>query len=277
MLGIPIDYYAMVDLEGFARFINAIGGVTVTVTERLPIGGLIADGTRVRRVGYIEPGTQKLAARRRCGTPGPGADSTDYDRMIRQRCLIGAMVRQAEPLTVLKHFQELASATKRLAQTDIPRSVLPDMITLGERMHGGGSIRSIAFVPPVISTGDPNYARIRTLAGPRWRRRRRSRARRRRPPPRSRSRRHRDDAAAQPDAAGRLHRGGRGSELRDRLVPTGRHALDPPGETCWRPAYGICAPRDLHTATAVAVGTRPATRATGSRQTTTGQTAWAAT
>ena len=84
--------------------------------------------------------------------------------MIRQRCLIGAMVRQAEPLTVLKHFQELASATKKLAATDIPRSVLPDMITLGDRMHGGGSIRSIAFVPPVIVTGNPNYARIRALA-----------------------------------------------------------------------------------------------------------------
>ncbi len=164
VLGIPVDYYAMVDLAGFERFVNALGGVTLTVTERLPIGGLLADGTPVRPVGYIEPGTQKLNGDKALWYARSRRDSSDYDRMLRQRCLIGAMVRQAEPLNVLKHFQELASATKKLAQTDIPRSVLPDLITLGDRMHGDGSIRSIAFVPPVISTGNPDYTRIRALA-----------------------------------------------------------------------------------------------------------------
>lgn len=164
ILGIPVDYYAMVDLAGFDKFVNALGGVTLTVTERLPIGGLLGDGTRVPPVGYIEPGTQKLNGDKALWYARSRRDSSDYDRMLRQRCLIGAMVRQAEPLNVLKHFQELASATKKLAQTDIPRSVLPDLITLGDRMHSNGAIRSIAFVPPVISTGNPDYARIRALA-----------------------------------------------------------------------------------------------------------------
>jgi polyisoprenyl-teichoic acid--peptidoglycan teichoic acid transferase len=164
VLGLPVDYYAMVDLAGFDQFVNALGGVTVTVTERLPIGGLTANGTRVRPSGYIQPGTQKLNGEKALWYARSRRDSTDYDRMLRQRCLIGALVRQAEPLNVLQHFQELASATKKLAQTDIPRSVLPDLITLGDRMHKSGSIRSIAFVPPVISTGNPDYARIRTLA-----------------------------------------------------------------------------------------------------------------
>jgi hypothetical protein len=90
-------------------------------------------------------------------------DGTDYDRMLRQRCLIGAMVQQATPVNVLKHFQELSSATKKLAETDIPRSVLPDLISLGDKMHGGSSIRSLAFVPPVIHTGNPDYVKIRRL------------------------------------------------------------------------------------------------------------------
>jgi LCP family protein required for cell wall assembly len=163
VLGIPVDYYAMVDLAGFGQFVDALGGVTVTVTERLPIGGLTANGTRVRPSGYIEPGTQKLKGEKALWYARSRRDSTDYDRMLRQRCLIGAMVRQAEPMTVLRHFQELASATKKLASTDIPRSVLPDLITLGDRMHTNGSIRSIAFVPPVIVTGNPDFARIRAL------------------------------------------------------------------------------------------------------------------
>ncbi|MFL6130502.1 MAG: LCP family protein [Mycobacteriales bacterium] len=163
VLGLPIDYYAMVDLAGFDKFVSAMGGVTVTVTERLPIGGLLADGTRVPPVGYIEPGTQHLNGDKALWYARSRRDSTDYDRMIRQRCLIGAMVRQAEPLNVLKHFQELASATKKLAETDIPRSVLPALITLGDRMHASSSIRSVAFVPPVIHTGNPDYAKIRKL------------------------------------------------------------------------------------------------------------------
>jgi hypothetical protein len=163
ILGMPIDYYAMVNLEGFNEFIDAIGGVTIDVTQRLPIGGLLADGTRVPPVGYIEPGVQHLSGTQAQWYARSRRDGTDYDRMLRQRCLIGAMVQQATPVNVLKHFQELSSATKRLAETDIPRSVLPDLITLGDKMHSGSSIRSVAFVPPIIHTGNPDYAKIRRL------------------------------------------------------------------------------------------------------------------
>lgn len=163
ILGIPIDYYAMVNLQGFNDFVDAMGGVTVTITQRLPIGGLLADGTRVPPVGYLEPGTRKLSGSDAQWYARSRRDGTDYDRMLRQRCLIGAMVQQASPTTVLKHFQELSSATKKLAETDIPRSVLPDLIELGDKMHKAASIRSLAFVPPVISTGDPDYAKIRRL------------------------------------------------------------------------------------------------------------------
>jgi polyisoprenyl-teichoic acid--peptidoglycan teichoic acid transferase len=163
ILGIPIDYFAMVNLEGFNEFVDAMGGVTVTITERLPIGGLTASGRRVPPAGYLEPGTQKLNGSDAQWYARSRRDGTDYDRMLRQRCLIGAMVQQATPVTVLRHFQELSSATKKLAETDIPRSVLPDLISLGDKMHGGASIRSLAFVPPIIHTGDPDYAKIRRL------------------------------------------------------------------------------------------------------------------
>jgi LCP family protein required for cell wall assembly len=164
ILGIPIDYYAMVDLAGFSRFVDAMGGVTVTITQRLPIGGLLADGTRVAPVGYLQPGTRHLNGADAEWYVRSRRDGTDYDRMARQRCLIGALVQQASPLTVLRHFQELASATTKLAETDIPRSGLPDLVTLGEKIHDGASMRSLAFVPPLISTANPDYAKIRRLA-----------------------------------------------------------------------------------------------------------------
>ena len=61
----------MVNLEGFNEFIDAMGGVTINVTQRLPIGGLLADGTRVPPVGYLEPGTRNSTAPTPSGTRGP--------------------------------------------------------------------------------------------------------------------------------------------------------------------------------------------------------------
>lgn len=165
VLGIPVDYYAMADLAGFEQFVDALGGVTVTVTERLPIGGLDAYSNRVPPVGYIEPGTRNLKGYEALWYARSRRDSTDYDRMLRQRCLIGAMVRQADPLNVLRHFTQLTSATKKLASTDIPRSILPDLVSLGDKMHSGtNKLRSVAFVPPLISTGNPNFTKIRSVA-----------------------------------------------------------------------------------------------------------------
>ena len=165
ILGIPVDYYAMADLAGFEQFVNALGGVTINVQDRLPIGGLDAHSNRVPPVGYIEAGTQKMDGYHALWYARSRRDSTDYDRMLRQRCLIGAMVRQADPLNVLRHFTQLTSATKKLASTDIPRSILPDLVSLGDKMHSGtNKLRSVAFVPPLISTGDPNFAKIRAVA-----------------------------------------------------------------------------------------------------------------
>jgi len=161
ILGLHVDYYAMANLQGFQDFVDALGGVTLTVATRLPIGGITADGTLVPPVGYIEPGRQKLNGYNALWYARSRRDSTDYDRIDRQRCLIGAMVRQADPPTVLKNFQSLASATKKLLSTDIPRGLLSDLVKLADRVRQDGQIRSLPFVPPLITSADPDFALIR--------------------------------------------------------------------------------------------------------------------
>jgi polyisoprenyl-teichoic acid--peptidoglycan teichoic acid transferase len=55
--GLEIQYYALVDMQGFADLIDALGGVEVTVKKRLPIEG---DENLNGVVEWIEPGTQTL-------------------------------------------------------------------------------------------------------------------------------------------------------------------------------------------------------------------------
>lgn len=163
-LGLDIDYYALVNLEGFERIVDALGGVTINVDERLPIGGLDADGNEVRPSGYIEPGLQTLDgfdalwyARSRSG----GGD--DYKRSARQRCLLGAVLREAEPRNLLVSYQQVVRSAPDAVETDIPRDVLPELVRVGFRVREQ-PVESLAFVPPLVpDTADPDYDVIRTL------------------------------------------------------------------------------------------------------------------
>jgi LCP family protein required for cell wall assembly len=53
--GLPVNYCVLIDLRGFEQLVDAMGGITVTVHQRVPIGGETSPIS-----GYIEPGTQHL-------------------------------------------------------------------------------------------------------------------------------------------------------------------------------------------------------------------------
>ncbi|WP_205588810.1 LCP family glycopolymer transferase, partial [Pseudomonas aeruginosa] len=38
-LGLKIDYFVMLDIDGLQKLIDALGGVSVNINERLPIAG----------------------------------------------------------------------------------------------------------------------------------------------------------------------------------------------------------------------------------------------
>ena len=169
-LGQPVDYQVTVDLAGFAAVVDALGGVDIRVERRLPIGGLDADGNRVRPAGYIEPGLQHMSGATALAYARSRSDSTDYERVQRQRCLLGALQRSADPGTLLTNFQQLASSTADAVQTDLPRSLLPDLVTLAFRVKER-PLESLTFTPPLVDVVEPDYPAIRAavraaLAGP---------------------------------------------------------------------------------------------------------------
>jgi LCP family protein required for cell wall assembly len=161
VLGMRIDYYVMINLQGFEDFVNALGGVTLTVPRRLPIGGLTADGRHVAPSGYIEAGRQHLDGFKALWYSRSRSDTSDYDRMARQRCLIGAVAKQVSPASMLTHFQKLAATAKQLVSTDLPQALLQPMVDLADKIRGRTDIRSVQFVPPLVNTGDPDFDLIR--------------------------------------------------------------------------------------------------------------------
>jgi len=141
-LGIPVDYYVLVNLGGFVQLVDAMGGVTVNVNQPIPIGGV----TGVREPeGYIQPGPRKHLdgfhalwfARGRYGLD-------DYDRMRRQRCLMAAVIDSADPMTVLTRYDSILDAGRELIQTDIPGQLLPAFVTLAWQVKDA-KVRSVVF------------------------------------------------------------------------------------------------------------------------------------
>ncbi|TYP88116.1 LCP family protein [Blastococcus xanthinilyticus] len=160
-LGLRIDYYVLVNLEGFSRLVDALGGITVDVNYYVPING--DPGTGELPDDYIAPGpdqrmdgyTALQYARGRFGL-------SDYDRMARQRCTISAIVDAADPMTVLQQYRELAATTEDIVSTDIPRWALDDFVDLGFLVKDA-DIRSVVFDDTVIDPAYPDYDQIRQL------------------------------------------------------------------------------------------------------------------
>ncbi|GAA4052396.1 hypothetical protein GCM10022248_19530 [Nonomuraea soli] len=152
ILGIPVEYYAMVDMKGFAEIIDAMGGVRVTIKEPITYGRY--------NEGYLAAGTRKLSGQEALWYGRSRTNSDDYVRMGRQKCLLNAVAKQADPITVLNSFEKLAGAAKRAIATDVPQSLLPALIDLSMKVKGT-QIKSLQFVPPLISTVYPDWTLIK--------------------------------------------------------------------------------------------------------------------
>ncbi|MER7244012.1 LCP family protein [Kribbella sp. NPDC000426] len=155
--GLKINYFVLIDLAGFRDLLNAVGGITLDIGKRVPIGG----GSSPIK-GYIEPGKNvHLDGYHALWFARSRAESSDYDRMTRQKCVMSAMLNQLSPSTVLTKFQGIASASKQVVKTDIPAGELgtfTDLALDAKKLP----VSSFSAVPPLIHTGDPDFALIRT-------------------------------------------------------------------------------------------------------------------
>ncbi|WP_309103228.1 LCP family protein [Microbacterium sp.] len=133
VLGIKIPYYVFVDMQGFAALIDALGGVDINVTERLPMGGGPAypgQPAEEWAIGWIEPGQQHMNGDTAQWYARSRYTTSDWDRMKRQRELQQAILAQFTPETVLTRFNEVAAAGTALIDTDLPQDKLPEFFDL---------------------------------------------------------------------------------------------------------------------------------------------------
>lgn len=135
-VGLKIDYYLQVNLKGFSQLVQALGGITVNVNERVAMGGV--SSANIPPDEWIEPGPKQHLDGRHALWFARGRFGADDDqRQIRQRCTIKGIVDAADPKTLVTKYQAIAKAGKGLLRTDIPQELLPALIQLALKVKSG--------------------------------------------------------------------------------------------------------------------------------------------
>jgi polyisoprenyl-teichoic acid--peptidoglycan teichoic acid transferase len=151
LLGIPIHYYALVDLNGFVDMVNALGGVTIYVPDRVYDANYPKeDGTT--EVIDIPVGEYHMDGHLALAYARSRHSSDDYNRMGRQRCVLEAMLQEANPVTLALHIGSLADAVTKYVTTDIPIDQLPNLVKLLPKVDSS-NIVSVRFIPPDYVAG----------------------------------------------------------------------------------------------------------------------------
>ncbi|MDT0156737.1 LCP family protein [Microbacterium sp. ARD32] len=167
VLGIQIPYYVFVDMNGFADLVDALGGVEITVSERLPKGGPApgqgAEDVNDWAIGWIEPGEQRMNGDTAQWYARSRYTTSDYDRMKRQRQLQQAILDQFTPENVLTHFSEIMNASTELASTDLPRDKLSEFFDLMMKAKQQPAAQLELTPENGIEEKNPDYDLIRSM------------------------------------------------------------------------------------------------------------------
>jgi LCP family protein required for cell wall assembly len=155
--GLNVNYYAMVNLRGFAKLVDAVGGVTIDVKQRTAIGGIGAPIS-----GWIPAGEHKLTGKQTLWYARSRVQNDDWSRMGRQKCVMNAMLHELNPRTVLLNVQAIADSSKALLSTDIPAKQLGTFMDLALKARTQ-KVSTVSLVPPAIYTGNPDFDKVRRM------------------------------------------------------------------------------------------------------------------
>lgn len=152
LIDLPIDYFVLVDMAGFVRSIDALGGVEVMVTEPMHVAVSVPWEGAGRPVVNVEPGLNTLSGLEALAWVRWRRGSSDYVRMGRQRCLVRSAAAKADPFTLLRQFSEITDTVQSSVVTDIPVSFLPDLVEIAGKVDFD-NVATIGLVPSYYSAG----------------------------------------------------------------------------------------------------------------------------
>ena len=161
-LGIPMDYYAKVNLESFGRIVDAIGGVTIDVEKRMQY-----EDTWDHYVIDLKPGVQHLDGRTALQYVRYRDEEGDIGRVARQQKFIRAVLAEVSSPAIILKAPSLIREVFASLDTDIPMGL---MLGLARKMKDGLSsglkahmVEGLPYYIDDISYWVPNILKTRKM------------------------------------------------------------------------------------------------------------------
>jgi LCP family protein required for cell wall assembly len=144
-LGIPMDYYAKINLESFGRIVDAIGGVTIDVEKRMQY-----EDTWDHYVIDLKPGVQRLDGRAALQYVRYRDEEGDIGRIARQQKFIKAVLAEVSSPAIILKAPSIIREVFASLDTDMPIGL---MMGLARKLKDG---LSGGFKPHMVE-GLPYY------------------------------------------------------------------------------------------------------------------------
>lgn len=173
-LGITVQAYVLVDMDGFSKLIDAMGGIRIKAGGWVPISGDMVDeanGIHGMPSGWIPAGDQHLDGYHALWYGRSREFVDDYARIQRQQCVQQAMLRQLDPATLLAKFEDIAKAGTKVVESNISPGQLGSFVDLAMKAKGQ-DVSRLTIGPPdfdasfsTVPDFDIIHERVRQLLG----------------------------------------------------------------------------------------------------------------
>jgi LCP family protein required for cell wall assembly len=169
LYGLDIKYFVEVNFDGFTKIIDALGGITINVQVPLADDHYPGEHGMLRRV-FVAAGVQRMSGAQALIYARSRHSTDDYERGQRQQRVLLSLRQSVDIGSILPRINELAAAVSQAVRTDIPRELVPRLLSLAQSVDAR-SLRSYVFAPLRYGSEHvepergfviiPNVARIR--------------------------------------------------------------------------------------------------------------------
>jgi LCP family protein required for cell wall assembly len=159
-LGVRVDDYVLVNMQGFLELIDAVGGVTVDLDRSVPLPPNLP-GAKHDIPSSVGPGQVQMDGTLALAFARSRYADSDYGRMGRQRQLLAALGEQISFSDAIGGFSSVANALADAVRTSLSPNEFTDLLdTLGDT---ASITESVGLVPPLIQPNRPDYDLIRQI------------------------------------------------------------------------------------------------------------------
>lgn len=153
LIGIPVNYYAVIGISGLGEMIDAVGGVDINVPRAVNDPGYQFSATEIGF--YVPAGWHHFDGKYGVAYARSRHGSSDYARAARQQQLLLALRDKLGDPAILLNLPTILDAVSHTVTTDAPLDRLPELVSIALQ-SGYADTRNIVLDPPRYAHGYRN-------------------------------------------------------------------------------------------------------------------------